>query len=81
MEGPILTLASAMSSGKFASGVVLGDLNDFIEPSQACVNPLFAADVNQKDERSGAAKVAVDSSVFAGIPCVCAAWLPGSRRS
>jgi iron only hydrogenase large subunit-like protein len=27
----------------FASAVLLGDLNDFIAPSQACVNPLFAA--------------------------------------
>jgi hypothetical protein len=31
------------SSGYFAGAVMLGDLDDFIAPSQACVNPLFFA--------------------------------------
>lgn len=59
-------------ANKFASGVVLGDLSDFIEPSQACVNPLFASEVNREEPAEGAAKVAVDSSVFSGIPCAAA---------
>lgn len=58
----------------FAASVVLGELDDFIEPSQACVNPLFASEVNEaaKDARDGRAKVALDSSIYAGLPCVAA---------
>ncbi|GBG31099.1 Cytosolic Fe-S cluster assembly factor NARFL [Hondaea fermentalgiana] len=36
----------------FASSVLLGDLNDFISPSQACVNPIFAGD-KAGDEGAG----------------------------
>jgi len=31
---------------RFAGAVLLGDLDDFVAPSQACVNPLFADGVN-----------------------------------
>lgn len=59
---------------KFAGAVVLGDLSDFIEPSQACVNPLFAADVNAAKQeadaqKKGAAKISLDSGIFSGIGC------------
>lgn len=56
---------------KFAGSVILGDLSDFIEPTQACVNPLFAADVKRSQEEldaaKGAAKISLDSGIFSGI--------------
>lgn len=36
----------------FAGSVMLGDLNDFITPSQACVNPLFLDDKNKSSNAS-----------------------------
>jgi hypothetical protein len=35
-----------MAEGMFAGAVMLGGLDDFVTPSQACVNPLFASSVN-----------------------------------
>ena len=55
---------------------MLGDLNDFIVPAQACVNPLFAEQVNTlTDEEStrrklGMARISLSSDVFSGIPYV-----------
>lgn len=55
---------------------MLGDLNDFIVPAQACVNPLFAPDVNaapaslSEGERKGRARISLDSDVLSGIPYV-----------
>eukprot|EP00514_Thraustochytrium_sp_LLF1b_P006133 CAMPEP_0184519922 /NCGR_PEP_ID=MMETSP0198_2-20121128/6888_1 /TAXON_ID=1112570 /ORGANISM="Thraustochytrium sp., Strain LLF1b" /LENGTH=568 /DNA_ID=CAMNT_0026910477 /DNA_START=115 /DNA_END=1821 /DNA_ORIENTATION=- len=46
----------------FASSVMLGDLNDFISPSQACVNPIFA----KGDDTSASPKAEDPSSV--GLP-------------
>lgn len=34
----------------FASGVVLGDLDDFIAPSQACIVPLVTQSNDRLDE-------------------------------
>ena len=60
---------------RFSSAVLLGDLSDFIAPSQACVNPLFATDVNaaataevSEGERKGRAKISLDSDIFSGLP-------------
>eukprot|EP00501_MAST-03F_sp_TOSAG23-6_P002176 GSMAST32.ASY1.ANO1.2276.1 assembled CDS len=47
----------------FGSSVVLGDLNDFIAPSQACVNPMFGALGSSK----GASKISLTSGAFSGI--------------
>ncbi len=40
--------ALEMADGRFAGAVMLGGLDDFVTPSQACVNPLFAPAVNAK---------------------------------
>jgi hypothetical protein len=54
------------------ASVFLGDLNDFIQPSQACVNPMFvdtrtsASSLNSIDGK-GAAKVSLKSDVFSGL--------------
>jgi hypothetical protein len=58
---------------RFSSSVLLGDLNDFIAPSQACVNPLFAppSPADEPDAvKRGRAKVSLDSDVFSGLPYV-----------
>ena len=65
---------------QFAGKVILGDLDDFIAPSQSCVNPLFASpsapsgsaageggDGDGVDKR-GVAKISLNSSIFSGIP-------------
>ncbi|OQS03707.1 ATP-binding Cassette (ABC) Superfamily [Thraustotheca clavata] len=43
------------------ASVFLGDLNDFIQPSQACVNPLFLAGKQEKKT------VSMDSDIYSGI--------------
>ncbi|OQR83120.1 nuclear prelamin A recognition factor-like protein [Achlya hypogyna] len=45
------------------ASVFLGDLDDFIQPSQACVNPLFLAG-KQATEK---ATVSLDSDIYSGI--------------
>ena len=61
---------------RFSAAVLLGDLNDFIVPAQACVNPLFAPEVNAaassmtEGERKGRARISLDSDVLSGLPCV-----------
>ena len=47
-------------SSKFGNTVVLSDLDDFISPSQACVNPMFVEDSTSIDER-GIAKIQIGS--------------------
>ena len=37
----------------FGSSVVLGDLSDYISPSQACVNPIFSENVNKRKKKEG----------------------------
>ena len=62
------------------ASVLLGDLNDFIQPSQACTNPLFVSDKGDGGEVSmastpattrGTAKVTLDSGIFSGLRSVC----------
>ena len=55
---------------KFAGSVMLGDLNDFIEPAQACVNPLFASDEPAAGPDKGVAKISLDSGIFSGLEYV-----------
>ena len=55
---------------KFAGSVMLGDLNDFIEPAQACVNPLFASDEPAAGQDKGVAKISLDSGIFSGLEYV-----------
>ena len=46
---------------------MLGDLDDFIVPSQACVNPLFAPPKPSSfsaPEGKGAAKITIDSDLL-----------------
>ena len=48
------------------ASVFLGDLSDFIEPSQSCINPLFtgsdaAAGVAAAPSESGGAKLVLDA--------------------
>ncbi|KAF0689377.1 Aste57867_19169 [Aphanomyces stellatus] len=45
------------------ASVFLGDLDDFIAPSQACVNPLFLASTKEKTP----ATVNMDSDIYSGI--------------
>ena len=66
-----MTVASLTSLPPSPQNVFLGDLNDFIEPSQACVNPLFKTPVTDADkavadksDKSGLAKIQLDSSIF-----------------
>ena len=61
--------AATDSTMKFAGSVMLGDLNDFIAPAQACVNPLFAGDSAATKDK-GAAKISLDSGIFSGLECV-----------
>jgi hypothetical protein len=60
----------------FAGSVILGDLDDFIAPSQSCVNPLFTeskgvaarsapAPSQPPADRRGAARLALDSDFLA----------------
>ena len=56
--------------GRFGSAVVLGDLDDFLAPTQACVNPLFVE--GQKSAAAAAgppevAQVTLHSGIFSGI--------------
>jgi hypothetical protein len=52
------------------ASVFIGDLDDFITPSQACVNPIFAGTANQQPEQTaqegdgdkGRAKVTLEAS-------------------
>lgn len=59
---------------RFAGAVVLGDLNDFVAPSQACVNPIIASDVANANDvldagiQQGLAKISLDSGIFSGLP-------------
>ncbi|KDO30099.1 hypothetical protein SPRG_05290 [Saprolegnia parasitica CBS 223.65] len=46
------------------ASVFLGDLNDFIQPSQACVNPLFLAGKQAEESK---ATVSLDSDIYSGI--------------
>ncbi len=49
----------------FASKVMLGDLDDFIIPSQACTNPLFT---ETGGNQTGAAKISLDvDDMFGGF--------------
>lgn len=52
---PLPPSSSKMSN--FASSVMLGDLNDFISPSQACVNPIFAGDKSSSNEAQNSESV------------------------
>jgi hypothetical protein len=49
------------------ASVFIGDLDDFLAPSQSCVNPLFKDDVNSKKEdealNKGKAKITLDTLV------------------
>jgi len=56
---------------------MLGDLNDFITPAQACVNPLFTSSTGEKD--LGVAKISLDSGVFSGLEYVNLAAAAVSR--
>ena len=56
------------------ASVLLGDLNDFIQPEQACTNPLFVSQDAPKEEdklapksKKGVAKISLDSGIFSGI--------------
>ncbi|RLN91108.1 hypothetical protein BBJ28_00006073 [Nothophytophthora sp. Chile5] len=58
--------------GSVMASVFLGDLNDYIQPSQACVNPLFTLDSKQPDDQEsgaqqagGLAKITLRTEVFA----------------
>ena len=49
--------------------------SDYVQPSQACVNPLFAASSKEPQQPAskkprGAAKVSVDSGIFSGFDAV-----------
>ena len=66
-----MNVASLTSLPPSPQNVFLGDLNDFIEPSQACVNPLFKTPVTDADkavadksDKSGLAKIQLDSGIF-----------------
>lgn len=57
---------------RFGSAVVLGDLDDFLAPTQACVNPLFvegqqSASVASDDATPDVAQVTLHSGIFSGI--------------
>ncbi|KAE8891059.1 putative cytosolic Fe-S cluster assembly factor [Phytophthora fragariae] len=51
------------------ASVFLGDLNDYIQPSQACVNPLFTSDSAQPDaagaQPNGLAKITLQTELSA----------------
>jgi len=66
---PPKTREKAKMSG-FASSVMLGDLNDFISPSQACVNPLFASDGTDAKNGSKAAGTAGEGDNSEALPKV-----------
>ena len=51
---------TAMDS--FAGSVMLGDLNDFIAPSQSCVNPLFAVPSSSSSASSSASSTSASGS-------------------
>jgi hypothetical protein len=57
------------SAKMMAGSVMLGDLNDFIAPSQACVNPLFAGPAKKGSSGEGgtASDPPVDASVRRGV--------------
>lgn len=50
----------------FAGAVMLGDLDDFIVPSQACVNPLFARpkDAAADAGAPGKGRIVIDSDLL-----------------
>ena len=55
--------------------VILDLQSDYVQPSQACVNPLFAASSKEPQQPAskkprGAAKVSVDSGIFSGFDAV-----------
>lgn len=59
---------------------MLGDLDDFITPSQQCINPIFTdgkPTVEKSKEEKGVAKISLDSSIFDGLPydCIWFGWL------
>ena len=70
------TAMAAQDVSRFAGAVVLGDLNDFVAPSQACVNPIIASDIATANETLdaesmlGLAKISLESSIFSGLPYV-----------
>ncbi|KAI9999182.1 hypothetical protein PInf_004001 [Phytophthora infestans] len=48
------------------ASVFLGDLNDYIQPSQACVNPLFTSDKSESNGSSnGLAKITLETELSA----------------
>eukprot|EP00644_Phytophthora_capsici_P000984 jgi/Phyca11/19046/fgenesh1_pg.PHYCAscaffold_43_\ len=48
------------------ASVFLGDLNDYIQPSQACVNPLFTSDKPSGDAQpNGLAKITLETELSA----------------
>jgi iron only hydrogenase large subunit-like protein len=64
----------------FAGSVMLGDLDDFINPSQSCINPLFSDDVNkaaaaattsssgeQLEDTRGIAKISLENDFSAPL--------------
>lgn len=53
-------------SSKFGSSVMLGDLDDFIGPSQACVNPILPT-AGAERAASGGATISLDSGISAGM--------------
>ena len=64
------TTVTTMS--RFGSAVVLGDLDDFLAPTQACVNPLFvegqqSTSVASADATPDVAQVTLHSGIFSGI--------------
>jgi hypothetical protein len=55
----------------FAGNVMIGDLNDFIQPSQSCINPRFmsstapATHAADQSEIAGRAKIEIASDFLA----------------
>lgn len=73
-------MADAGDPTRFAGAVMLGDLDDFAMPTQACVNPLIVADVADAEAKLGAgndgpgrphAVISLDSDISSGMGYVC----------
>lgn len=57
------------------ASVFLGDLDDYIQPSQACVNPLFTPATSTNNAPAGVAKIALETELSAddwGMPAPAA---------
>lgn len=62
---------SGAGVSRFAGAVMLGGLDDFIAPSQSCVNPLFVGEKKKPDaaeppaDPRGVARITLDLDDFA----------------